>query len=577
MAVLDVIDALIVGAGFGGVYQLKRLRDEGYRAKLVDVASDYGGVWYWNRYPGARVDSTIPHYEFSDPELWKGWSWRQRFPGSAELRDYFGYVADRWDLRRDTEFNTYITGATWDEASATWTAVTRCGKTYRARQLLLNTGFSAKRHTPAWEGIDRFKGTWIHPSYWPKQEPDLRGKKVAVIGTGSTGIQLAQELSQVAGEFALFQRTPNMCLPMKQEEYKPQEGLREDGQAIPRARYPALFDGRRDSFGGFSFSFLDRATFDDTPEQRRAMYQSLWDEGDFHFWLATYRDMLFSEEANKEAYDFWKAKVRARLTDPRLRDLLAPETQPHSFGCKRISLENGYYEIFNQPNVQLVDVNATPVVEVTERGIRTTEKEWEFDYVVCATGFDAITGGLMQMDIRGAGGVSLADKWKTGARTHLGMAVAGFPNMFFTYGPQAPTALCNGPTCAEYQGDFILRAMGHMRKRGLRRVEAQEDAEERWCETVRAFADASLLPGTKSVSSLLYLCDVISKLTMDSGTWATISPESRASASSTWAASPTTTRRSRTVPTGGTRGSRWHEGVGSSVVNKSNFKVNANA
>lgn len=491
----DTLDALIVGAGFGGVYQLKHLRDEGYSVKLVDFASDYAGVWYWNRYPGARVDSTIPHYEFSDPALWKDWAWKQRFPGSQELRDYFAYVADKWDLRKDTEFSTFVSGATWDEATSTWTINTRCGKEYRARYLLLNTGFSAKRHIPDWKGIDKFRGTWVHPSYWPKEEPDLRGKKVAVIGTGSTGVQIAQELSQVADEFVLFQRTPNLALPMKQVNYKTK-----GEQALPKPKYPTLFDGRRDSFGGFSFSFLPRGTFEDTQEKRRETYQGLWDEGDFHFWLATYHDMLFTKEANKEAYDFWKSKVRARLHDPRLKELLAPELQPHSFGCKRISLENGYYEIFNQPNVSLVDVNATPVVEVTERGIRTTEKEWEFDYVVCATGFDAITGGLMQMDIQGPSSKSLAEKWKTGAKTHLGMSVAGFPNMFFTYGPQAPTALCNGPTCAEYQGDFILRAMNHMKKQGLQRMEAQVEAEEKWGETVRTFANASLLPGTKSVS-----------------------------------------------------------------------------
>ncbi|KAL6852344.1 hypothetical protein ACO1O0_006887 [Amphichorda felina] len=254
MAVLDVIDALIVGAGFGGVYQLKHLRDAGYRAKLVDFASDYGGVWYWNRYLGARVDSTIPHYEFSDPDLWKGWSWTQRFPGGAELRSYFRYVAEKWNLRCDTEFNTYVTGAMWDEDTATWTVVTRCGKMYRARQLLLNTGVSAERHTPDWKGIDKFRGTWFHPSYWPKEEPDLREKKVAVIGTGSTGVQLVQELSQAASELVLFQRTPYMALPMKQAQYdikhsKSDAREEEHGQAIPRSRYPALFDGHIRQYG----------------------------------------------------------------------------------------------------------------------------------------------------------------------------------------------------------------------------------------------------------------------------------------------------------------------------------------
>ncbi|KAI9368859.1 FAD/NAD(P)-binding domain-containing protein [Aspergillus egyptiacus] len=486
------LDALIVGAGFGGVYQLKHLRENGYKVKLVDTATDYGGVWYWNRYPGARVDSTVPHYEFSDPTLWKEWSWKQRFPGSQELRDYFSFVADKWDLRSDTEFSTFISKAVFDEAHDCWYISSACGKEYKAKYFLLNTGFSAKRYTPDWKGIDRFKGTWVHPSYWPKEEPDLRGKKVAVIGTGSTGVQLAQEISKVAGHFVLFQRTPNTALPMGQVDFQNGE------QDIPRERYESLFANRNASFGGFSFSFLPRSTFDDSPEQRRRVYEELWQHGDFHFWLATYQDMLFTEEANTEAYNFWKEKVRARIQDPRAREILAPEKKPYGFGCKRISLENGFYEIFNQPNVSLVDVNDTPVVEVTERGIKTTEKEWEFDYVVCATGFDAVTGGLLQMDIRGKGGQTLGSKWKTGTRTYLGMAVAGFPNMFFTYGPQAPTALCNGPTCAEYQGDFIVDAMNYSRKNGLRRLEAQPDAEQRWGDDVRKFAYASLLPKTNS-------------------------------------------------------------------------------
>lgn len=491
-----ILDALIVGAGFGGVYQLKRLREEGYSVKLVDSSSDYGGVWYWNRYPGARVDTTVPHYEFSDPTLWKEWRWKQRFPGSEELRSYFAFVANKWDLRRDTEFNTYIEKARWDDARGIWTVTSSSGKEYQARYFLLNTGFSAKRHIPDWKGIDKFRGTWIHPSYWPKNEPDLRSQKVAVIGTGSTGVQLAQELSQVAKEFVLFQRTPNLALPMKQADYKDGE------QDIPKQRYAGLFAGRRESFGGFSFNFIPRNTFDDPLEKRMSTYEDLWQHGDFHFWLATYQDMLSSEAANKAAYDFWKARVRPRIKNPRLRDILAPDVQPHGFGCKRISLENGYYEIFNQPNVSLVDVKATPILEVTEKGIKTTEKEWELDFVVCATGFDAITGGLTQIDIRGRSGddISLAEKWKNGTKTYLGMAVAGFPNMFFTYGPQAPTALCNGPTCAEYQGEFIVNILKDMRKLGLQRIEAKAEAEEQWGEDVRDLANATLLPTAKSVS-----------------------------------------------------------------------------
>jgi cation diffusion facilitator CzcD-associated flavoprotein CzcO len=365
------LDAVIVGAGFGGAYQLKRLREEGYNVKLIDNATSWGGVWYWNRYPGACVDSTIPHYEFSDPKIWKEWRWKERFPGSEELRQYFEFVAKNWDLNKDAIFSTTVTSTTWDEESSKWLVTTNSGEQFTARYLLLNTGFSAKRHIPNWPGIEKFRGTFVHPSYWPKQEPDLSGKRVAVIGTGSTGIQLAQEMSKVAGEFVLFQRTPHLTLPMKQVEY---DG---DGQAIPASQYPGFFKKRNETFGGFDFNFLTRGTFDDSPEKRQETYEELWSKGDFHFWLATYRDMLFDEEANKEA------KVRARIQDPRLQEILAPEIQPHALGCKRISLENGFYEIFNQPNVKLVDMKSTPITEVTEKGIKTTDEDFEFDYIIC--------------------------------------------------------------------------------------------------------------------------------------------------------------------------------------------------
>jgi hypothetical protein len=257
---------------------------------------------YWNRYPGARVDSTIPHYEFSDPDLFTEWKWSQRFPGSAELRDYFEYVAKKWNLLEDTEFSTLVTGAVWDDTSAKWTVHTDSATNtiYRCQFFLPNTGFAAKRHIPDWKGLGSFQGTWIHPSYWPKEEPDLRGKKIAVIGTGSTGIQLVQELAPLASEFVLFQRTPNLALPMKQVQYDTH-----DSQAIPRDQYSELFKGRSQSYGGFDFSFLNKNTFDDSEEDRQRTYEELWSHGDFHYWLATYQDMLFDDRANTEAYEFW--------------------------------------------------------------------------------------------------------------------------------------------------------------------------------------------------------------------------------------------------------------------------------
>lgn len=263
--------------------------------------------------------------------------------------------------------------------------------------------------------------------------------------------------------------------------------------------YPEFFDKRNRTFGGFDFNFLTRGTFDDTPEKRKETYEELWSKGDFHFWLATYHDMMFDEKANKEAYDFWKSKVRARIHDPKLQEIFAPEKQPHALGCKRISLENGFYEIFNQPNVKVVDTSATPITEVDAEGIRTTEGHFDFDYIIYATGFDAITGGLKNIDISGVGGQRLTKKWENGTKTYLGMSVSGFPNMMFTYGPQAPTALCNGPTCAELQGEWIVQMMNRMRKENKKRIEASAEAEKKWGEDVWKFANATLLPKTKSV------------------------------------------------------------------------------
>ncbi|KAG9815671.1 FAD/NAD(P)-binding domain-containing protein, partial [Aureobasidium melanogenum] len=332
--------------------------------------------------------------------------------------------------------------------------------TYRATFFLPNTGFAAKRYIPDWKGIESFEGTWIHPSFWPAEGIDLVGKSVAVIGTGSTGVQLSQELA-------------------------PQQ-------------YPDLYANPKLSFGGIDYSFSAQKTFDHTPEERKAVYEALWAHGDFHFWLAAYGDMLFSDEANTEAYNFWRDKVRARLDSPRLKDKFAPMKKPHAFGCKRVSLENGFYELFNKPNVHLVDMNETPVIEITPNGIKTSEKEWEFDLVVCATGFDAVTGGILDMNVQGRGGIALRDFWRDGVKTNLGICVPSFPNMFFTYGPQVPTALCNGPSCAELQGDWIVDVLEHIRKTNYHSIDASEEASNNWAECVAAIADMSLLPTARS-------------------------------------------------------------------------------
>lgn len=360
-------------------------------------------------------------------------------------------MSKKWDLTKDTIFNSFVDSATWDDAESKWTVTTKNGKLFKAKYLSFNTGFAAKRYIPDWKGIESFKGTFLHPSYWPKEGIDLKGKRVALIGTGATGVQIASEIAPIVDQLVVFQRTLAMCLPMKQIQFQNGE------QAHPKKEYPRLYEGRGHSFSGFDYDFLGRTTFGDDPKRRQETYEQLWAEGDFRYWVGTYDDMLFSADANREAYNFWRDKTRARIDDPRARDLLAPMEQPYSFGCKRIPLEQRYFEIFNDPRVRLVDSNATPIEEITGNGLRTSEKDWDFDVIVCATGYDAFTGGLRQIDIRGPSGESLSDHWKDGTYTQLGMTVSGFPNMFFTYGPQAPTAFCNGPTCAELQGMYTHR------------------------------------------------------------------------------------------------------------------------
>lgn len=468
-----------------------------------------------------------------------------------------------------------MTSATWDKTELKWTIYTQQGDSFRARYFLLNTGFAAKRHIPDWPGLDSFRGTLLHPSYWPHQEPDVRGKRVALVGTGATAVQIAQALAPVAGELVVFQRTPALALPMGQVDYRLDDDDGGDGgggggareQAFPKEAYPDLYRGRTASFGGFDFGFLDRGTFADPPAARRAQYEHLWQQGDFRFWIGTYYDMLFDKAANDEAYAFWRDKTRARIHDPRVRDLLAPVAPPFPFGCKRIPLEQGYYEIFNQSHVSLVDVRATPIQALTAHGVRTSDdKEWgPFDLLICATGYDAFTGGLTDIDIRGAHDddesttTTLKEHWKDGPYTYLGMASAGFPNMFFTYGPQAPTALCNGPTCAQAQGDWIAALIQHVdKKEGKQAVEALRGSEAQWRQTVLDVGNATLLPGAKSVS----ICPtyhlstsqahcrqpegtvLLIYLTVTSGTWGTTYLGNQESLTYTSEVSRLTSRRS---------------------------------
>ncbi|KAJ9645885.1 hypothetical protein H2199_002928 [Coniosporium tulheliwenetii] len=472
-------DVLIVGAGFGGVYLLHRLRDElGFRCKIFEAGKELGGIWHWNCYPGARVDTQVPIYEYSMEKVWKDWTWREKYPGFQELREYFDHVDKTLDIKKDVAFDTRVVEAHFDKPSAKWVIKTEDGRTAYARYFLLATGFAAKRHFPDWPGLDSFKGEMHHSSFWPEEGVDLKGKRVAVIGTGSTGVQLAQESAKMAKSVTVFQRTPNLALPMRQRKLDHKEQMDAKGE------YPQIFKDRMKTFAGFSYDFAEKNTFDDSPRS---------------FWLATYKDMLFDMDANQEAYNFWLKKTRARISDPVKRDILAPLEKPHAFGVKRPSLEQDYYEMMDRPENEVVDVKATPIKEVKENGILTEDGKFrEFDIIALATGFDSVTGGMKNMGLKDVDGVDLSKKWETGTWSYLGMSCSGYPNMFFLYGAQGPTAFSNGPSCVEVQGEWIVDAMKKLRDEGIKYIDPLRESEEYWRKNVTEISDKTLFPTANS-------------------------------------------------------------------------------
>ncbi|KIJ64835.1 hypothetical protein HYDPIDRAFT_131981 [Hydnomerulius pinastri MD-312] len=488
-------DAVIVGGGFGGIYHLIHLRKLGLNCKLIEAGSDFGGTWYWNRYPGARVDSDIPIYEFSLPELWKGWTWTERFPGWKELQAYFAYVGDKLDLRKHCRFDSTVKSAHWDDDLHIW-HVTSDGKEglYKAsgRHLIVCTGFASKPYIPELKGLGTFQGPCVHTGRWPKEGIETTGKKVGIIGTGASGVQVIQEIGPHAQHLTIFQRTPNLALAMGQYS------VNEQVQAHFRPVYEQIYQKLPTTFGGLQFDFIHRPAMGDTAEQREAVFQELWSLGGFQFWLGNYEDIIIDKACNDEVYAFWRKKVCERVKDPKKRELLAPLVPPHPFGCKRPCLEQYFYEIFNQDNVDLVDINASPILEITPKGVRTTKEEYEFDVLVLATGFDTYVGGFTQMDLRGLNGQTIRDHWEDGVTTYLGMTTDNFPNLYFVYGPQGPTAFCNGPTCVELQGSWIVSTIDYLRQNGITKFNPTVQAARAYKKHNNELSDATLLSKAKS-------------------------------------------------------------------------------
>jgi len=431
-------EVLIVGAGFGGVYLLHKLRNElGMQVKVWECGKDLGGIWHWNCYPGARVDSPIPVYEFSIPEIWKTWTWSQKYPGYAELRRYFDHVDKVLQVKKDCAFNTRAVDSQYDDKTNTWTVKSEDGRTARCKYLIIATGFAAKRHFPDWKGLDKFKGVLHHSSFWPNEGLDVKGKHAAVIGTGATGIQLSQELAKQADHLTAFIRTPNLCLPMQQGAATAEEQQRGYGG------YPEFYKLRRTTATGFPYDTVGRKFADDNEQQHQKLWDELFTTGGFRFWLGNYDDLFTSKECNSAAYDYWQKRVAARISDPKKRAVLAPTKMPHYFGTKRPSLEQDYYETMDRPSVEIVSLaDGNDVKEFTEKGLVTMDgREFELDVIALATGFDSITGGMKNMGLKDAKGEELADKWGDATWTYLGMTVHGYPNMFFLYGAQGMSQL----------------------------------------------------------------------------------------------------------------------------------------
>lgn len=507
------IDALIIGAGFSGTLLLHKLRDElGLNTKLVEASSGLGGTWHNNRYPGARVDCPVPGYELSMDCAWAKWSWREKYPGREELRAYFNHLDKELGLSKDCVFNARVVSADFNETvnddeeeeeeaaskrgGRRWTVLTDSGLVVRAKYIIPAIGFAASAFAPDWAGLAQFQGDIYHSAAWPDQGVDARGKRVAVIGTGSTGIQIIQEWAKEAAELYVFQRTPNTALPMRQEAL-PQDA--EQRTLAYAAKRREVYAASLKTFGGLPYDYINRDTFDDSPAEREATYERLYNGGGLGFWNGSYRDLMMNKDANRVAYDFWARKTRARIQDDKLKDLLAPLEPLHPFGAKRPSLEQDFYEMFNRPNVHLVDAKQTPIVELATGGIVTNDKRlYEVDIIAIATGFDSVTGGIERLGIKDINGVDLSTRWKThGVSSYLGMVVSGCPNMFLPYSAHSPSVFSNGPSSIELQAEWITEIIRQMEARKLATVDAKEAVEQEWVNQVSAAAEGTLFVSTK--------------------------------------------------------------------------------
>jgi cation diffusion facilitator CzcD-associated flavoprotein CzcO len=476
-------DAIVIGAGISGLYQLYRLRELGMKVRVLEAGTGVGGTWYWNRYPGARFDSESYSYGYSfSPELLDEWHWTEHFSPQPETLRYLNFVADKFDLRRDIQFKARVAAAHYGDETRSWDVTLEDGSHYTARFLITAIGPLSAPTMPRIPDVESFKGQSCHTARWPHEGVDFAGKRVAVIGTGATGVQTIQEVAKTAGHLTVFQRTPNWCAPLHNGKISEEE-MREI-----RAGYPEMFKRCQETFACFLHTPDPRGTFEVTPEEREAFWEKLYGDKGFGIWQGNFRDVLVDKKANTLLSDFVARKIRGRVKDQKVAEKLIPKN--HGFGTRRVPLETKYYEVYNQPNVALVDINETPIERITPNGIKTSDREYAFDIIIYATGFDAITGSFDRIDIRGAGGQRLKDKWTGGPKTYLGVQVEGFPNMLMLMGPH--TALGNIPRSIEYNVEWVTALIRHMRAHKLTRVEARPEGVKSWTDHVIALGEGLL-------------------------------------------------------------------------------------
>ena len=490
-AEIESHEVIIIGAGVCGLYALHKMREMGLDVALLEAGGDLGGTWYWNRYPGARFDSESYSYGYSfDPEILEQWNWTEHFSPQPETLRYLNFVADKLSLRGDMQFNARVCAAVFDESAFVWRLTLEDGRELSCHLLLTAIGMLSAATLPQFKGMDNFQGESFHTYQWPQEPVDLAGKKVAVIGTGATGVQLIGEIADKVGELTVYQRRPNWCAPLHNAP------IDADTMARIKASYEEIFALCERTPGGFMHEPDRRKLAEVSEEERLALWEELYAAPGFGIWLGNFRDVLIDPEANAEFSEFIAQKIRQRVDDPAVAELLIPKD--HGFGSRRVPMETHYYEAFNRDNVTLLDVNKAPIERITAHGIQTADGERSYDLIVYATGFDAITGAFDRMDFTGVNGQKLAEKWRDGPLTYLGMGVSGFPNLLTLAGPQGASVSSNFPPNIEFSVNWAVGLIEYFRAHGYTRMEPTAASEAQWLQEVQAGYEGSLLSTAKS-------------------------------------------------------------------------------